>query len=121
MLLVHPLYLDFVEILACTLDGDAGFADVQHNPLCRAKEAPNDGGVIRLGADGRPREANAESDDDTVIELEEIPIELIIEELAHAIVAHRRNNDLTPPALSRFVDLFTPRPESVDREKLGAP
>ncbi len=122
VLLVHPLYLDFVEILACTLDGDAGFADVQHNPLCRAKQAPDDGAFITLGADGRPRELTAPAAaDDTQVELEEVPVELIIEELAHAIVAHRRTHETTPPALSRFVDLFTPRPESVDREKLGGP
>ena len=41
-----------------------------------------------------------------------------IGKLAHAVVAHRRKGGVLPPPLVRFADLFTPRPESVDREKL---
>jgi hypothetical protein len=47
-------------------------------------------------------------------------MEVLIEELAHAVVAHRRKGATLPPPLVRFADLFTPRPESVDREKLGS-
>ncbi|MBK7396179.1 MAG: hypothetical protein IPJ34_07740 [Myxococcales bacterium] len=106
VVLVHPLYLDFVEILTCVLDEDGGFGEVHHQPLCRASEGPTDGDRVP----GRPGIS---------VELEAVPVELVIEELAHAIVAHRRTHGNTPPALLRFVDLFTPRPEYVDRNKLG--
>ncbi len=99
--IVHPLYLDFVEVLTCILDGESGFRDVRHDPIRRAGEAPRAGDTI----DGA--------------ELEARPLEVVIEELAHAVVAHRRKGAQLPPPLVRFADLFTPRPESVDREKLG--
>jgi hypothetical protein len=97
---VHPLYLEFVEVLTCTLDGERGFGEVRHDPIRLATKAPRAGDVV----------------DDA--ELETVPVEPLIEELAHAVVAHRRKNMPLPEALSRFVDLFTPRPESVDRLKL---
>ncbi len=102
IVIVHPLYLDFVEVLTCVLDGEAGFRDVRHDPIRRAAESPKAGDVL----DGA--------------ELEARPMEVLIEELAHAVVAHRRNGSALPPPLVRFADLFTPRPESVDREKLGS-
>jgi hypothetical protein len=101
VVIVHPLYLDFVEVLTCVLDGETGFRDVRHDPIRRAVEAPKAGDTI----DGA--------------ELEARPLEVVIEELAHAVVAHRRKGAPLPPPLVRFADLFTPRPESVDREKLG--
>ncbi len=100
VVLVHPLYLNFVEVLSCELEGDRGFADVRHDPLRLADQAPKDGDVV----DG--------------VELEAVPVEPLIEELSYAVVAHRRSHAALPPALSRFVDLFAPRPESVDRLKL---
>lgn len=102
VVIVHPLYLDFVEVLTCVLDGEAGFGDVRHDPIRRAVEAPKAGDLL----DGA--------------ELEARPLEVVIEELAHAVVAHRRKGAQLPPPLVRFADLFTPRPESVDREKLGS-
>ncbi|MBI2393137.1 MAG: hypothetical protein HYV09_26365 [Deltaproteobacteria bacterium] len=101
IVIINPLYLDFVEVLTCVMDGDAGFHDVRHDPIRRAAEAPKEGDVI----DG--------------VELEARPMEVVIEELAHAVVAHRRNGGKLSLALVRFADLFTPRPESVDRDKLG--
>lgn len=101
VVLVHPLYLDFVEVLTCELDGERGFGDVRHDPIRTADQAPKEGDAV----DG--------------VELEAVPVEPLIEELAHAVVAHRRKHDALPPALARFVDLFAPRPESVDRLKLN--
>jgi hypothetical protein len=101
IVLVHPLYLDFVEVLTCALDAERGFADVRHDPIGLAEKAPRPGDVV----DG--------------VELEAVPVEPLIEELAHAVVAHRRRNDEVPAALARFVDLFTPRPESVDLGRVG--
>jgi hypothetical protein len=100
VVLVHPLYLNFVEVLTCTLDEEGGFSDVRHDPIRRAENAPREGEVV----DGA--------------ELESVPVEPLIEELAHAVVAHRRKNHPLPTPLARFVDLFTPRPDSVDRMKL---
>lgn len=102
VVIVHPLYLDFVEVLTCVLDGEAGFRDVRHDPIRRALEAPKAGDML----DGA--------------ELEARPLEVVIEDLAHAVVAHRRKGAQLPPPLVRFADLFTPRPELVDREKLGS-
>lgn len=99
-IIVHPLYLDFVELLTCVVEGESGFREVRHEPILRATQAPSEGAVI----DGA--------------ELEAVPVEVVIEELAHAVVAHRRKGASLPPPLVRFADLFTPRPESVDREKL---
>jgi hypothetical protein len=99
VVIVHPLYLDFVEVLTCTIDED-GFSDVKHDPIRNAGTAPKPGDSIG-GA-----------------ELEAVPLEPLVEELAHAVVAHRRKHQALPPALARFVDLFTLRPESVDRRKL---
>jgi hypothetical protein len=98
--IVHPLYLDFVEILTCLVEGESGFRDVRHDPIRRAANAPGDGDKI------------------DEIELEAVPVEVVVEELAHVVVAHRRRGAVLPPPLVRFADLFTPRPESVDREKL---
>jgi hypothetical protein len=104
--IVHPLYLDFVEVLTCFVDvspsgtGEQGFADVRHEPIIRATQAPSEGDSI------------------DATELEAVPVEVVVEELAHAVVAHRRRGGVLPPPLVRFADLFTPRPESVDREKL---
>ena len=101
VVLVHPLYLNFVEVLTCQLDGELGFSEVRHDPIRLADQAPKDGDVI----DGT--------------ELESVPVEPLIEELSYAVVAHRRRHQSLPPALARFVDLFAPRPESVDRLKLN--
>ncbi len=100
LVIVHPLYLDFVEVLTCTLDGEIGFQDVRHDPIRLDTQAPAEGEVVE-GA-----------------ELETVPMELVIEELAHAVIAHKRAGAALPAPLVRFADLFTPRPESVDREKL---
>jgi hypothetical protein len=36
------------------------------------------------------------------------PLPLIVEELAHAVVADRRAGRTAPPALLRYIDLFAP-------------
>jgi hypothetical protein len=101
LVLVHPLYLDFVEVLTCTLEAEHGFLDVRHDPIRLAEKAPHAGDQI----DG--------------VEVEAVPVEALIEELAHAVVAHRRRGQELPEPLARFVDLFAPRPELVDRGRLG--
>jgi hypothetical protein len=40
--------------------------------------------------------------------LEQTPLKPLIEELAHAVLAHRRSGQPLPEALHGFVDLFAP-------------
>ena len=100
VVLVHPLYLEFVEVLTCQIAGDEGFHDVRHDPIRLADQAPKGGDMLEG------------------IELEAVPVEPLIEELSYAVVAHRRKKQPLPAALSRFVDLFAPRPDPVDRMKI---
>jgi hypothetical protein len=97
LVIVKPLYLEFVEVLTCTLDKATGcFRDVECDPLRRGEEAPIAGDLL-FGAT-----------------LENEPIEPVIEELSLAVLAQKRSGAPLHPALKHFVDLFAPRPEVVD-------
>lgn len=86
--IVLPIYLDFVQVLACRFTEGDGFAWVKHDPLIRNREAPVAGSHL----------------DATSLEL--TPIHPVIEELAHAIVAHQRSGRPLPEALRVFAHLF---------------
>ena len=86
--LVCPLYLDFVRVLWCKYLVDDGFDWARHDPILRRDEAPADGAM------------HGE------ILLEATPAKLVVEELAHAILAHRRRGVELPASLSNFVELF---------------
>jgi hypothetical protein len=86
---VSPLYLDFVELLVCRY-GAAGIASARHEPLSHLR----DEGAI-------PEAEGAE--------LELTPLTLVVEELAHAVVAHRRAGKNPLEALQRFTHLFAPK------------
>jgi hypothetical protein len=84
-----PLYLQFVQVLACRYTPAGGFVAVRHDPLRHAD------GVASLDAfEG--------------IAVEPTPLRIVVEELAHAILADKREQRETPPALVSFVDLFAP-------------
>lgn len=85
---VSPLYLDFVELLVCRFGPDA-IKSARHEPLSHLRED-----------DAIPEAAGAE--------LELAPLAMVVEELAHAVVAHRRAGLVPPEALHRFIDLFAP-------------
>lgn len=89
--LVLPLYLDFVQVLACRFKESDGFAWVKHDPLLHDAEAPMDGSHL------------------DAIALERTPFHPVIEELAHAIVAHQRSGRPPPEALRTFAHLFDSR------------
>lgn len=91
--LVLPLYLDFVQVLACRYAEAEGFAWVRHDPLVRNADAPFAGS--RLDA----------------ISLELVPLHPVVEELAHAIVAHQRSGRPPPEPLRIFAHLFDSRVE----------
>ena len=86
---VSPMYLDFVELLVCRYTPDGGLRSARHEPLCHMREQI------------RPPEVAG-------IELEAAPLEDVVEELAHAVVADRRAGREAKPALTRFIHLFVP-------------
>ena len=87
---VVPLYLDFVQVLACAFRQDRGFSWVRHDPIVDIKSAPRHGDLIE-GA-----------------ELERTPLKALIDELSHAVLSHRRSGRELPEALRVFADLFGP-------------
>jgi len=92
--LVAALYLDFVQVLECRYTPGGGFLAVRHDPL-------------RHAGDLTPV-----CDVDGVV-VEPTPLRVVIEELAHAVLADRRRQQATPPALASFAHLFGP-----DRDEL---
>lgn len=95
--LVAPLYLEFVQVLTCRYTPGGGFLAVRHNPFCHAGDVPPVGEV-----DGVP--------------VEPTPLHVVVEELAHAILAEGRAHRATPAALESFVHLFGPHLDEDDKE-----
>jgi len=94
--LVEPMYLRFVRVLFCRFSPDEGFVWAQHDSLVSEPNAPRSGTVV----DG--------------VTLEKTPLTPVIEELAHAILAHRRRGAELPPSLHHFADLFGTDVEAID-------
>jgi hypothetical protein len=89
--LVTPLYLDFVQVLACGYTRESGFDWVRHDPIVDRQSAPVAGGVIEG------------------IQVETASLQSLIDELAYAVLAHQRAGRSPPEALRVFSDLFEPR------------
>jgi hypothetical protein len=90
--LVTPLYLDFAQVLACGYRTTSGFSWVRHEPILLRSSSPNHGDRL----DG--------------VLLEAAPLKALIDELAHAVLAHQRSGRELPEALRAFADLFGPVP-----------
>jgi hypothetical protein len=88
--LITPLYLDFVQVLACSYRMERGFGWVRHDPIVDRRQAPRHGERI----------------DGTL--LERTPLKSLIDDLAHAVLAHKRSGRELPEALRVFADLFGP-------------
>jgi hypothetical protein len=88
--LVSPLYLSFVQVLWCRYSNE-GFVWVRHDPILRGKDAPADG----VSSDG--------------VILEPTPLTPVVEDLAHAVLAQRRNGRELPRPLQLFAHLFDAR------------
>lgn len=88
--LVTPLYLDFVQVLACGYTRERGFDWVRHDPIVDRREAPVPGGVIEA------------------VQVEAASLHSLIDELAYAVLAHQRAGRSPPEALRVFSDLFEP-------------
>lgn len=92
--IVAPLYLDFVQVLACSYRPGEAFDWVKHDPIVERVHAPRPGGVLG----------------DVV--LEATPLRAVVDELALTVVAHTRTGQVLPEALSVFADLFGPGGET---------
>jgi hypothetical protein len=92
--IVVPLYLDFVQVLACAYRPERGFVWVRHDPIVDAKHAPLPGEEL----DGA--------------KLERTPLKALIDELSHAVLSQRRGGRELPEALRVFADLFGPNVDS---------
>ena len=88
--IIVPLYLDFVQVLACAYRPESGFSWVRHDPIVDAKHAPRPGDML----DGAM--------------LERTPLKALIDELSHAVLSQRRGGREMPEALRVFADLFGP-------------
>lgn len=88
--IVTPLYLDFVQVLACGYREDGGFEWVKHDPIVDRRDAPRPGDTL----------------DEAV--MESTPLKPLVDQLAHAVLAHQRNGREIPEALRVFADLFGP-------------
>jgi hypothetical protein len=88
--IITPLYLDFVQVLACGYHPGQRFEWVRHDPILLLQKAPKAGSL--LGD----------------IRLERTPIKALIDELARTVLGHRRGGEELPAALEVLSDLFTP-------------
>lgn len=94
--LIQPVYLQFVRVLWCRFVPDEGIHWARHDSLLANAHAPKHGDEI----DG--------------VVLERTPLPAIVEELAHAILAHRRSGSELPVSLREFADLFGTDVEAID-------
>jgi hypothetical protein len=99
---VLPLYLDFVHVLACRMRPHDGFVWVRRDPIVHDRDAP----AMRSELEG--------------VMLERTPLKPVVEELAHAVLAHRRSGRELPEALRVFVDLFQPSFDDEPNDEDGA-
>ncbi len=87
---VSPLYLRFVQVLACGYYPATGFEWVRHDPIMDGEQAPG-----------------AKNEVEGAI-LESVPLNTLVDELASTILAHQRSGRPLPDALRVFADLFGP-------------
>lgn len=88
--IIVPLYLDFVQVLACAYRPEDGFSWVRHDPIVELSRAPRPGHELEGAA------------------LERTPLKALIDELSHAVLSQRRSGRELPEALRVFADLFGP-------------
>ena len=88
--IITPLYLDFVQVLACGYRTRGGFEWVRHDPIVARDEAPRQGAELGGAV------------------LESTPLKALVDDLAHAVLAHTRAGREVPEALRTLADLFGP-------------
>ncbi len=87
--LVEPLYLDFVQVLACGFIPGRELLWVRHDPIATRDRVPTVGSEI----EGAIMEATS--------------LTSLIDDLATTVVAHRRERGALPEALCSFAHLFS--------------
>ncbi len=88
---ISPMYLDFVRVITCRFSPSRGFSWVRTNPLVHAKDAPGHGASL----DG--------------VGLDAAPLEVVVDEIATAVVAQRDPSGHLPPSLDPLLQLFDAR------------
>jgi hypothetical protein len=88
--IVCPLYLDFVQVLACCYVPGERFLWVRHDPIAHRDQC------------------KAMSSGFTGVTLERTPRNVLVDELAQTVVAVHRRGELLPEPLCLFAHLFTP-------------
>jgi hypothetical protein len=91
--LVMPAYLRFVRVLWCRARPSWGFLWARHDALMHEREVPSAPVV-----DG--------------VTLEPVPAKIVVDALAHAVLAHERRGEPMPPSVAAFADAFAPDPHS---------
>jgi hypothetical protein len=89
--IVVPVYLDFVELLVCRYRPDGGVSSARRGPLLRAADVWAGPSAIR-------------EVDETA--LREVPFAAVVDGLAHALVADRRQGRPPPEPLRTYDFLF---------------
>jgi hypothetical protein len=85
--LATPLYLDFVQILACGVR-DGRFIWVRHDPIVLCDAVPQAGQVFQN------------------VRLEASPMKTVLDELAVAVLSHKKTGESLPDALAILGDLL---------------
>jgi hypothetical protein len=88
--LIAPLYMDFVQVMACGYRVGDAFDWVRHDPIVSTSS------TVRAG----------DKVGDVVVEA--CPLEWVVDELALTIVAHTRARRPLPPTLRAFAHVFGP-------------
>jgi hypothetical protein len=88
--IVSPLYLEFVQVLACCYIPGDRFLWVRHDPIAHRDRCESS------------REALSG------VQLEVAPRHVIVDELAETVVAVHRRGEILPEPLCLFAHLFTP-------------
>jgi hypothetical protein len=88
--LISPLYMDFVQVMACGYRLGEAFDWVRHDPIVSTRS------TVRAG----------DRVDGVVVEAS--PLKGVIDELALTIVAHNRTRKQLPPTLRAFAHVFGP-------------
>lgn len=97
--IVSPLYLEFVQVLVCRYTPGGGFKSVRHDPMRHVDDVPGAAGDV----DG--------------VSVEVTPLRVVVEELAHAVLADRRARRAAPAELTGFAHLFGPYLDDGDRSE----